>query len=378
MSFLQILVPALLVLVGLATNAVANDSFNNRFYVGAGVGQSALKPDPLSTGYRVNKDSGDTSTLFVGWDYSARWSIEATFESLGAARLVQNDGLNLTPAAGNIDYESIGLSGLAYFYNRQGVDGLFERTGLALFVGGGIGALNTTSGNLPIRQLEDAQLTVTAGAEYGFPGGLAGRVQLVGHDRDALAFTLRLLYRFGQGVTRERVEPDPAVPTVIETPAVIVEPVAPPEPVQAVVLDSDNDGVPDELDNCPGSVSGSPVNDTGCAVFNGRIDGVTFASGSDRLTANARNVLDDAAAQLLLYPQVRVAIMAHTDNSGSSDANRALSKKRAVAVARYLIARGVDRQRLQPEAYGETRPIASNADAMGRELNRRVEFRTLQ
>ena len=57
--------------------------------------------------------------------------------------------------------------------------------------------------------------------------------------------------------------------------------------------------------------------------------------------------------------------------------NLELSKQRALAVARYLLGRGVEASRLQPEAYGESRPMVSNATAEGRAMNRRIELRRL-
>ena len=73
---------------------------------------------------------------------------------------------------------------------------------------------------------------------------------------------------------------------------------------------------------------------------------------------------------------MRISVQAHTDSAGSEDANLDLSRRRALAVVRYLTAQGVSIDRLEARAFGEARPIADNSTRAGRLLNRRVEFRT--
>ncbi len=71
----------------------------------------------------------------------------------------------------------------------------------------------------------------------------------------------------------------------------------------------------------------------------------------------------------------RFIVAGHTDSVGKADYNQELSDRRAQAVADYLLARhGIESDRLSLKGYGETRPIASNDNAKGRALNRRVEF----
>jgi len=131
----------------------------------------------------------------------------------------------------------------------------------------------------------------------------------------------------------------------------------PAAPVEQTVLDSDADGVADAVDACPSSNAGAPVNASGCALFNGVIEGINFESGSDTLTASSEGILA---------------------GEGSADSNLQLSKRRAIAVARYLVEQGVPGQRLQPQAFGESQPRESNATSAGRAKNRRVEFQVVQ
>ena len=63
-----------------------------------------------------------------------------------------------------------------------------------------------------------------------------------------------------------------------------------------------------------------------------------------------------------------------TDSQGPDDYNLELSQKRADAVAMAIIQRGIDAQRVRALGYGEEFPVASNANAGSRQLNRRVEI----
>jgi outer membrane protein OmpA-like peptidoglycan-associated protein len=71
-------------------------------------------------------------------------------------------------------------------------------------------------------------------------------------------------------------------------------------------------------------------------------------------------------------------IRAYTDNVGSATSNLQLSRRRAIAVARYLIEAGISGSRLKPQAFGESNPRATNLTSLGRAANRRVEFSILQ
>jgi outer membrane protein OmpA-like peptidoglycan-associated protein len=99
-----------------------------------------------------------------------------------------------------------------------------------------------------------------------------------------------------------------------------------------------------------------------------------FETGRTAVTAGFRQTLDVVAAALVDTPSARVAIVGHTDSRGSDVLNNRLSKERAESTRDYLIARGVAFERLQAEGRGKTEPVADNATAEGRALNRRVEL----
>jgi OOP family OmpA-OmpF porin len=147
--------------------------------------------------------------------------------------------------------------------------------------------------------------------------------------------------------------------------------------------DSDRDGVPDERDRCPGTPAGTPVDALGCsqpvpvpaAPPRMILHGVTFPTGSATLTAGAKASLRATATELLAQPAVRLEVAGYTDATGSRLVNERLSLARAESVRAYLVSAGVSADQLTARGYGPADPVASNATAAGRELNRRVELR---
>ena len=105
-----------------------------------------------------------------------------------------------------------------------------------------------------------------------------------------------------------------------------------------------------------------------------RLLALRFASGKARLPKRARPLLEKVAEAIALYPGARVRVEGHTDDRGDARANQKLSLERAKAVARALVRLGVDAKRLVAYGYGEARPIATNATAEGRAMNRRIEI----
>ncbi len=101
---------------------------------------------------------------------------------------------------------------------------------------------------------------------------------------------------------------------------------------------------------------------------------VSFDSGSYDIKPGLKPVLDRFAGTLNQNPATTVQIVGHTDNSGSDAVNNPLSVNRASATREYLVARGVSSQRISIDGRGSREPIADNASAAGRAMNRRVEI----
>ncbi len=90
----------------------------------------------------------------------------------------------------------------------------------------------------------------------------------------------------------------------------------------------------------------------------------------------------DELERLLVFLQkntsISIEISGHTDASGSDEYNLDLSKRRAEAVRKYLIGKGIASDRLTSKGFGKTKPVGSNATEEGKALNRRVEFTILK
>ncbi len=104
-------------------------------------------------------------------------------------------------------------------------------------------------------------------------------------------------------------------------------------------------------------------------------DGVTFAVDSTTISPSFQATLDQIAASMQQYPNSLIDVMGHTDSTGSDSYNLDLSKRRADAVANYLVMRGVSRARIETIGYGERYPVADNTTESGRARNRRVEIK---
>ena len=99
---------------------------------------------------------------------------------------------------------------------------------------------------------------------------------------------------------------------------------------------------------------------------------VTFAFNSSQLDGAARAVLDQQAAWMQQFPELRFSVFGHTDLVGSEGYNQALGKRRAQAVVAYLGSRGISRSRLDAlVSHGETQPLVPSPGP--EQANRRAE-----
>jgi outer membrane protein OmpA-like peptidoglycan-associated protein len=100
---------------------------------------------------------------------------------------------------------------------------------------------------------------------------------------------------------------------------------------------------------------------------------VLFDTGKAQLKPGADRKMDQLAQFLQANPSRNVEIDGFTDSTGSADFNEQLSQRRADAVKAALMSRNVDPSRITTEGFGDQYPVASNTDAAGRQMNRRVE-----
>ena len=142
----------------------------------------------------------------------------------------------------------------------------------------------------------------------------------------------------------------------------------------AAPVDADKDGANDALENCLGANARLSALAQGCTMFEDLVPRLTFVPDTDQLSTSGEEVLDAVADGLAKEPDVQVTVAVHT--APTTDANEAiyLTRRRTIAIIRYLSDKGVDATRLRPEAYGDTQPLA---DAKSPTDNERVVFSKL-
>ncbi len=101
--------------------------------------------------------------------------------------------------------------------------------------------------------------------------------------------------------------------------------------------------------------------------------GIHFDTDSAKLRPDSAPALNAVLGLINNHPGSRWLIAGHTDNQGNAAHNQTLSENRAGSVIAWLKSHGIDSSRLVPQGFGASRPVADNATANGRALNRRVE-----
>ena len=162
--------------------------------------------------------------------------------------------------------------------------------------------------------------------------------------------------------TQPETAPDPTAGTQVQTPE--------PEPETAPPVQVERFEEP-EPDTRPMDESAAILNERGV------LKTIYFGYDKSELTDTARAILRENSNWLKANPQWNVVIEGHCDERGTIEYNLALGQRRANSVREHLIGLGVSAERLQSIGFGESKPIASNRTARGREANRRVEFRIM-
>ena len=214
-------------------------------------------------------------------------------------------------------------------------------------------------------------------------------------DDNHLGFLGGVIINFGNNQNEIQPQPQPAPQPV--KPVQEVKPAPKPKPV---VIDSDHDGVPDNIDKCPNTPAGVKVDKFGCPI-DSDADGVpdyldkcpntpkgvhvdkygcpvsfnfdiTFDCCSAKIKPQYMEKIKEFAEFLKENPAYKAEIDGYTDNTGSKTYNIILSQKRAKAVYDALIKLGISKDRLKWAGFGPENPIAPNDTPEGRAKNRRV------
>jgi len=155
-------------------------------------------------------------------------------------------------------------------------------------------------------------------------------------------------------------------------------PMAPEEVVvveEVKCVDADGDGVCDDVDACPGTPKGVKVDERGCWVLD---QNCLFDFDKAVVKPEFYSLLDGIVKVMNDNPTLTLELEGHADAVGTNRYNQGLSERRANAVKKYLVEKGmIDAGRVTAIGYGEERPIATNETAEGRQLNRRVELKPI-
>ncbi|MGM0620279.1 MAG: OmpA family protein [Bacteroidota bacterium] len=167
--------------------------------------------------------------------------------------------------------------------------------------------------------------------------------------------------------------------------------------------DTDEDGVPDHLDKCPDTPKGCPVDEDGCPLDSdgdGVIDcedrcptepgpadndgcpaeeeldipAVYFDFDKAELRPEAIEELDELVETLSESKEYEIVVGGHTCDIGTNQYNMDLSERRAQAVVKYLLSKGISNTYVGSNYYGEEEPAVPNTSIENRRKNRRVEF----
>jgi len=263
-----------------------------------------------------------------------------------------------------LNYHVHGLSGL---YHLFGTKSRQRRFSIDPFLRLGFRHIELgVDGGTPVEAEQEDGLLLGAGLEINMLRRLGARLEAVSFSDDSRYLQAGLVYRFN----RQGKEPVVAAANHLTVINVFSTKTVAPEKIH----DQDRDQVVDADDKCPDTGPGLQVDEEGCALFAGVVQGVNFNTDSHVLTLNAKRVLKEVAITLKRHPGTAVTVAAHTDDRGTNPYNQGLSERRAKSVVNFLVQSGINGERLEASAYGEERPVESNATANGRASNRRVEL----
>ncbi|TWX73592.1 OmpA family protein [Colwellia sp. C1TZA3] len=149
------------------------------------------------------------------------------------------------------------------------------------------------------------------------------------------------------------------------------------QPVAAKVLDSDNDGVSDNMDRCADTPVTVKVDSMGCTLYSEHAVeiklNIAFANNSSIVKPALVDDIQRLADFMKEYTNTSVEIEGHSSITGTADYNLMLSKKRAVSVESILVNKfNIDASRLTAKGYGQTQLLSADNTIAAHKLNRRV------
>jgi OmpA-OmpF porin, OOP family len=109
-----------------------------------------------------------------------------------------------------------------------------------------------------------------------------------------------------------------------------------------------------------------------------RLDNLIFPQGKSVIDPKSFDELDEVAQMMKENSKMVIQLEGHTDNQGSAKANMELSQSRVEAVKKYLVSKGIAKDRVKTKALGGSQPLSNEMTQEARARNRRVEMRILK
>jgi OmpA-OmpF porin, OOP family len=109
-----------------------------------------------------------------------------------------------------------------------------------------------------------------------------------------------------------------------------------------------------------------------------RLSHLIFTQGKATINPQSFDELDEVVAMMKVNTRIEIQMEGHTDNTGNAKANMELSQDRVDAVRKYLVSKGIAKDRVKTKAFGGTQPLSKEKTEESRSLNRRVEMRVLK
>ena len=306
-------------------------------------------------------DDGNLGEIGIGYIIDKHWAVEAIYSDF--------NGIESDITGADVDADMFRLDGL-YHFNQSGH--------WTPYLAAGIGQLSfETSG---AKDEDETAVNFGGGVKYALSKELAARADIRAvygsddSDIDTLA-TIGFNYIFGASATPPLDSDNDGVLDVNDrcpgTPAGVEV------NAKGCALDSDLDGVPNYLDKCDGTKRNVRVENDGCPMMGAdtvsvELD-VLFDTDKADIKPEFMAEIQHVAKFMAQYKGVNAAIEGHTDSVGDSGYNKSLSQRRADAVLNVLVKEmAVNSKRLTAQGFGEERPRAGNDTREGRQLNRRV------
>jgi outer membrane protein OmpA-like peptidoglycan-associated protein len=359
------------------------------WYIGGEIGQATTDIDGRDlnlfyqqSGLSANSiavDDSDTAfSVFAGYQFSTHFAIEGGYIDLGE-RSVSFTGEDTDIASFYDDAEHI--------YPQSGAGPSLAVVGAwplseSIKVSAKLGYFDWEGDYITSEKTNDVGSDSTSGGDVWFGGELNYRVnnsfqvylsaQYFELERDKITnIALGVRYYFGDEQN-------------IKAPVVMKRVAAKLTKSRAIktkhVLDSDKEGVFDNLDACPDSNINHQVDEKGCVVLQEQLFDfaltVYFANDSSDIPDKYQNKIAELASLINKYEIKGLKVYGHTSAPGTRSYNQKLSEERALSISKVLVDKfNIDAQTIEPIGKGETELIDKANNETAHNVNRRIELK---